>query len=278
MSKTIVGVFDDAAAANNAVRDLTAAGIPREQVGITSNEQAAEKPGFSERVIGFFESLFADESDKSQASTYTEAWRRGQVLVVAELDPSQVAQGVEILNRYGTVDLNRRSEYWKKTGFTGQYDRDAALYTKEQRERELAELGAQQTIPVVEEELAVGKHVVQRGGVRIHSYVEERPVQETIRLREELLTVDRRPVNRPVERGDATFQERTVDVVAQGEEAVAEKKARVVEEVVVNKDVAQREETVRDTVRRKDVEVEHLDAGQAKQAKKPSPTQDAPRR
>lgn len=280
MSKTIVGVFDDATAANNAVRDLTAAGIPRDQVAITSNEQAAEKPaGLSDRVVGFFESLFADETDKQQASAYTEAWRRGQYLVVAELDASQIEQAVTILNKYGTVDLNRRSEYWKKTGYTGQYDRQAALYTAEQRERELAELGAEQAIPVVQEELAVGKHVVQRGGVRIHSYIEERPVEETVRLREELLTVDRRPVNRPAERGDASFQERTVDVIAQGEEAVAEKRARVVEEVVVNKDVAQRDETVRDTVRRKDVDIEHLDASKAKAVAvvRPAPL-DAPRR
>jgi len=280
MSKTIVGVFDDAASADNAVRDLTAAGIPRDQVGITSNEQASAKPaGWSDRIVNFFESLFSDESDKQQASTYSEAWRRGQYLVVAELDGSQIEQAVQILNRYGTVDLNRRSEYWKKTGFTGQYDRNAAPYTAEQRERELAELGAQQAIPVVQEELAVGKHVVQRGGVRIHSYIEERPVEETVRLREELLTVDRRPVNRPAERGDTSFQERTVDVIAQGEEAVAEKRARVVEEVVVNKDVAQRDETVRDTVRRKDVDVEHLDASKAKPAAaRPAAPQDAPRR
>lgn len=280
MTKTIVGVFDDANAANNAIRDLTAAGIPREQVGITSNEQAADKPaGWSERIYNFFESMFSDESDKQQASTYSEAWRRGQYLVVAELDASQVDEAVAILNRYGTVDLNQRSEYWKKTGFTGQYDRSAAPYTSDQREREMAELGAQRAIPVVQEELAVGKHVVQRGGVRIHSYVEARPVEETIRLREEVLTVDRRPVNRPAERGDAAFEERTVDVIAQGEEPVAEKRARVVEEVVVAKDVAQRDETVRDTVRRKDVDVEHLDAGQAKQVKaaRPAP-QDAPRR
>lgn len=281
MSKTIVGVFDDATAANNAVRDLMTAGIPREQVGITSNEQAASKPaGWGERIYNFFESLFSDESDKQQASTYSEAWRRGQYLVVAELDASQVDQAAEILNRYGTVDLNRRSEYWKKTGYTGSYDRGAAPYTREQRERELAEMGAQKAIPVVQEELVVGKHVVQRGGVRIHSYVEERPVEEIIRLREEVLMVDRRPVNRPAERGDATFEERTVDVIAQGEEPVAEKRARVVEEVVVAKDVTQREETVRDTVRRKDVDVEHLDASQAKQTKaaRPEPTREVPRR
>ncbi|HKG13531.1 MAG TPA: DUF2382 domain-containing protein, partial [Pyrinomonadaceae bacterium] len=41
-----------------------------------------------------------------------------------------------------------------------------------------------------------------------------------------------------------------------GEEVVVDKQARVVEEVAVNKEVAERTETVRDTVRKTDVDVE----------------------
>lgn len=268
MAKTIVGVFDDAAAAQNAVRDLQTAGVPQSHVRVTSNHEATQEkekdPGFGERILGFFESLFVDESDKQHASTYSEAWRRGHILVVADVENNLAPKAVEILNRYGTVDLDRRSEHWKKTGYTGSYDRSAAPYTPEQRTRELAEYGeSSKAIPVVQEELAVGKHVVQRGGVRIHSYVEERPVEEVVRLREERVSIDRRPVNRPAERGDAAFQERTVDVTAQGEEAISEKRARVVEEVVVGKSVEEREQTVRDTVRRNDVKVEQIDGTKA---------------
>jgi Domain of unknown function (DUF2382) len=38
---------------------------------------------------------------------------------------------------------------------------------------------------------------VQRGRVRIHSRVVERPVEESVRLRDETVTVERRPVDRP---------------------------------------------------------------------------------
>lgn len=281
MAKTIVAVFDTAPAAQKAVSDLQQAGVPRDHVRITSNESAtpakSEEPGMSERVRSFFESLFADDSDRSQASTYAEAWRRGHYVVVADVNDNLSAKATEILNRSGTVDLDRRIEHWKKTGYTGQFDRSAAPYTAEQRAQEVAAYGEQKTeaIPVVQEELAVGKLVVQRGGVRIHSYTEERPVEEVVRLREERLTVERVPVNRAAERGDATFEERTVNVTAHGEEAVVEKRARVVEEVVVAKDVEQREETVRDTVRRKDVEVEHVEAKTAAPAR-PATRQDAP--
>ena len=55
--------------------------------------------------------------------------------------------------------------------------------------------------------------------------------------------------------GDA-FKERTIEVEERGEEAVVSKEARVVEEVVVRKEADQRTETVSDTVRKTEVDVE----------------------
>jgi uncharacterized protein (TIGR02271 family) len=284
MAKTIVGVFDDETSAQSAMRELQTAGVAPGHIRLTSNQEAtsakSSDPSWTDRVVGFFESLFEDESDHRHASTYAEAWRRGHFLIVADVDDRLTEKAVEIMNRHGTVDIDRRSEYWKKTGYTGTYDYNAKPYTQEQRAKELAEYSAEtKAVPVVQEELAVGKQIVQRGGVRIHSYVKERPVEELVRLREERVNVSRRPVNRPAGQADAAFQERTVDVTAQGEEVVAEKRARVVEEVVVGKEVSEREQTVRDTVRRKDVEVEQIAGENIKGGAnaRPSP-QDAPRR
>ncbi len=53
-------------------------------------------------------------------------------------------------------------------------------------------------VPVVQEELQVGKREVERGGMRIYSRVTERPIEETVRLHEEEVSVARRPVNRPL--------------------------------------------------------------------------------
>ncbi|HEX8457489.1 MAG TPA: YsnF/AvaK domain-containing protein [Pyrinomonadaceae bacterium] len=115
------------------------------------------------------------------------------------------------------------------------------------------------TIPVVEEELQVGKREVERGGVRVESRVEEKPVTEEVQLREERVHVERRPVDRPVTDADAAFREGTLEVKEHGEEAVVAKTARVVEEVVVGKQVEERTETVSDTVRRTDVDVQEVD-------------------
>jgi uncharacterized protein (TIGR02271 family) len=111
-------------------------------------------------------------------------------------------------------------------------------------------------VQVAEEQMRVGKREVGRGSVRVRSYVTERPVEEQVSLREEQVHVERRPVDRPVSAGDAVFQDKVIEASERGEEAVVDKQARVVEEIGIRKDVDTRTETVRDTVRKQEVEVE----------------------
>ena len=115
----------------------------------------------------------------------------------------------------------------------------------------------EKVIPVVEEELQVGKRAVERGGVQVNVGVNEKPVEEQVNLREERVRVERRPVDREATNADAAaFKEGTFEVREMAEQPVVNKQARVVEEVVVGKDVQERTETVRDTVRRTDVNVQ----------------------
>ena len=114
-------------------------------------------------------------------------------------------------------------------------------------------------IPVVQEELKVGKREVQRGGVRVFSRVVETPVDQSIGLREEHVSVERRPVDQPISTLDATaFKEQSIELRETAEEAVVQKSARVVEEVLVGKEVSQRQEQIHDTVRHTEVQVENL--------------------
>jgi uncharacterized protein (TIGR02271 family) len=107
-----------------------------------------------------------------------------------------------------------------------------------------------------EEQIRVGKREVGRGTVRVRSYVVETPVEEQVTLQQERVHVERRPVDRPVGTGDAVFQERVIEATERSEEAVVAKEARVVEEIGLRKEADTRTETVRDTVRRQEVEVE----------------------
>jgi len=110
-------------------------------------------------------------------------------------------------------------------------------------------------LPVVEEDIDIGKRQVETGGVRVHTKIQERPVEEQVNLREERVNVERRPVDRPVSDANAAFQEQSFEVTEMAEQPVVRKRARVIEEVVISKDVQERTETIQDTVRRQDVHV-----------------------
>ncbi len=118
-------------------------------------------------------------------------------------------------------------------------------------------VNAETAIPIVEEELVVGKRAVNQGGVRVYRRVVEVPVEESVNLREEHVTVERHAVDRAVTGTDA-FRDRTIELTETAEEAVVGKNARVVEELLVGKTSSQHTETVRDTVRKTEVEVEEI--------------------
>ena len=112
-------------------------------------------------------------------------------------------------------------------------------------------------IPVVEERLHIGKRETAHGRVRIRSYVVETPVEEQVTLHREHVEVERRPVDRPADAAaGAAFQERTIEATEVAEEAVVAKDARIKEEVVIRKTADDETRTVKDTVRRTEVEVD----------------------
>ena len=117
----------------------------------------------------------------------------------------------------------------------------------------------EQAIPVIQEELKVGKRTVQRGGVRVYQRVIETPVQEDVTLREEHVTIERHAVDQAIAPDQVpAFQEKSFELRENAEEAVVQKTARVVEEVVVGKEVSQRQEEISDTLRSTQVEVEQI--------------------
>lgn len=237
-------------------------------------------------LVGALTQVGVPEHD---AHFYAEAVRRGSALVIVRAEDNQVNDVADILSQHGAVDIDKRREFFTRGGFTV-HSPEAAPYTAEQIAREheayrahmaMGTTGAQQgrvvdearmTVPVVEESLRVGKRVVERGGIRVYAHVTEVPVQEQVTLREQRATVERHAVDRPVTAAEtAAFKDQTFEVREFGEEAVIAKESRVVEEVTVGRTVEDRTETIRDTVRRSDVEVEELDAVEEKDTQKAAP-------
>ena len=119
--------------------------------------------------------------------------------------------------------------------------------------------GDNTSIPVIEEELNVGKKEVERGGIHITSRVVENPVEKNINLREEHVSVERKPVNRRATESDFDHaHDQEIEIHEHKEVPVVNKEARVVEEVRLKKDITEHEEKIKENVRKTEVKVDEL--------------------
>jgi uncharacterized protein (TIGR02271 family) len=207
---------------------------------------------------------------EESAHVYAESVRRGNVLVATQVADDRTDAVTRIMERTGLIDIERESESWRSSGWSGfNTGDDHTMNTTSRVTEQRRPVGTERstvrdnmnddTIEVVEEDIQVGKRQVETGGVRVRSYVREVPVEEQVHLRQEHVEIERRPVDRPATTADLNnFREGTIEVRETQEEAVVAKDARVVEEIRVRKEVEDHTETVRDTVRRTEVEVEQL--------------------
>jgi uncharacterized protein (TIGR02271 family) len=278
-AKTLVGLYDTFDTAKKVVDTLVKNDFRRHDINLATHDgdgyQAdftyAEKGAATGVRHGLITQLTDQGVPEDEASLYAEGVRRGGSLVVVKSSDAQADRGLEIMDRYHPLDINERVEQWRREGWN-RFDATAAPYTDAEvkRERQYYDKGVtaakedETTIPVVEEEVTIGKRQVERGRVRIRTYTEERPVEKPVQLREERVTVDRRPVDRPATEADLSgARDETIEITETAEEPVVSKRARVVEEVTVRKDVDEHTETVRGTERRTDVEVEEEGASHA---------------
>jgi uncharacterized protein (TIGR02271 family) len=274
--RTLTAFFRDRSDAEEATRDLIAAGIAESNVrlvpGAESDNVAATDVDAGR---GFWASLGDFFFPAEDRAVYAEGLRRGGYLVTVDaVTQAQHDKAVDILDDEGTIDVDEWADSWRAEGWT------ANEYTTVERDREPLSPSAAQAasttedafaadrsgdgnvIPVVEEQLRVGKRDVNSGNVRVRSYVVETPVSQTVTLRDDNVSVERRNVDRPLTDGDAAFQDRTIEAEEHREEAVVSKDARVKEEVVLRKTEGQRTETIDDKVRHTKVEVEDGRTGQ----------------
>jgi len=246
-------------------------------------------------ISRFFKNLFGDDDDED-VNKYSKASRGKSIVTVHAMSDEEARRASDILDDSGAADVDEdANEYdYRTTGtgaapvgafnettgtsitpdlttgsttgsttgtdytdttsstnrdFTGTSDRDI-------RDRDITD----KKIPIIEENIEVGKRAVQTGGVRVRSRIVEKPVEEDLRLRTERVYVQRNPVDRPASDADFTsFKEGEIELKEHAEVPVVNKEARVVEEISLGKDVDERTETVRDTVRKTEVDVDDLE-------------------
>ena len=214
---------------------------------------------------------------EEHAQYYAEGVRRGGTLVVVRAADEMANRAADIMNNFDPVDIDKQAGIWRDNDNWTRFDETAEPLTHDRMEfnrEEIPVTGDRDmvvdrdidrtndrdlNIPIVEEELRVGKREVQRGGVRVEKDVEEIPVDEDVNLRKEEIHVERKPVDRPVtDRDMEAFKEGTYEFTEKEEEPIVDKTARVVEEVHVNKDVDVEQQHIHDTVRKTKVDIDKL--------------------
>jgi uncharacterized protein (TIGR02271 family) len=113
----------------------------------------------------------------------------------------------------------------------------------------------EEVIPLGEEVLDVSKRSVNRGTARIRRYVTETPVEKQVTLQSEKVVVERRKPVSDAATGEI-MTELSIEVTETAEVPVVAKRARVREEIVVRLERTERVETVQETVRRDEVEIQ----------------------
>jgi hypothetical protein len=95
---------------------------------------------------------------------------------------------------------------------------------------------------------------------QVRSFTREAPAEKQVSLKHEVIEIENRPCERQLSETDVEsgglFRERVFEITAMREEPVVTKLAVVREEVIVRKALKARVETIRDTVRHTEVDVE----------------------
>lgn len=234
--KTVIGLFDDRNEGMRAYTALSNEGFALADLDILTNDDQDDVP----KLASLRSNLPGPD-----AEVYLEGVRQGGTIITANVADGTATRAAEIMSNFNMVNITDRAAQFQRT--------NPNLVLSDPAHD-------QHVLEVIEEDLQVGKGEVERGRMRIYSVISEREVAQDVALRDETIRVNRRPVNRQVDIKPELFQERSFEMVEMDEIALVGKTARVVEEVVIGKEVAEKIETIKETLRRQDVEIEEVPA------------------
>ena len=169
MANAVVTVFDEYDEAQSTVNELLVAGFDKNEVRLSAEQESASANLEQDRepeagLKGFFNRLFGTD-ERDDLRVYDEAVRHGNYVVTAIAatdEKSEIAS--EVMSHHHPLDLDERSSEW-----LGSEAQESGGISAGQP---LFETDESRSIPVIEEEVKIGKREVQRGGVRIFQRVE----------------------------------------------------------------------------------------------------------
>jgi uncharacterized protein (TIGR02271 family) len=253
----IVTLFDTAQHAEAAKSNLAKAGFSTDDMSVVS---AAELPksGSALREPGLWHRLFGSDIDQHEAEVYGKAVETGGVVLTLRAADEDVPKAMGILNQHNIVDVQERAVEHGLLAEHEVVDPAPAVAAAVPAKPLTNNVSQDQVLRLAEEQLEIGKKLVEQGTTRIRRFVTEKPVEASVTLHEEHAQVVRRAITDPSYVQDIDWSDTTVEVIETAEQAVVSKSSHIAEEVVVGKTGSDHVETVKDTVRRQQVEVERV--------------------
>jgi uncharacterized protein (TIGR02271 family) len=250
----IVTLYDTAEHAEAARRDLQGAGFPLSEISVV-NSKTLGIPGEKLREPGLWHRLLGRDIQQHEAHVYGSTVESGGVILTVRVPESDVTKAMDILNGHRAVDVQNRAA---QQGLISPTSESKPAVAPRPVTAAAGAIAGEEVLSLAEEQLNVGKRMVREGTTRIRRFLTEKPVEAQVTLHEEHVQVIRRAISDPDFRRDIDWTDKTIEVTETAEEPVITKAAQVAEEVVIRKEGADHVETVRDKVRRQQIEVERV--------------------
>jgi uncharacterized protein (TIGR02271 family) len=248
----VVTLFDTAEHAEAARRNLENAGFSTTDIsivgklGLPGDASALRRPAL-------WQKLFGRDIEEHEARVYGKTVEAGGVVLTLRTPDSQLSKAMGILNQHNVVDVKTRAI---EAGWLAKEVVPEIKTTPAPVRPLTTDIGKGEVLRLAEEQLEVGKRLITEGTTRIRRFVVEKPVEAQVTLHEEHVEIVRRAVADPAFAKDIDWTDRTIEIIETIEQPVVSKSTHIAEEVVIGKKGTDRVETVKDTVRRQQVEVE----------------------
>lgn len=202
------------------------------------------------------ERLLAEQKEADDRQRKTREAARQTVDAAAETSHQVVRSAAEGVQRAATAPMSTGSMFWD--AMFGMWalpqGRSMARTSNLRASTVQSSTQEEEVIPLAEETLVVGKHTVTSGTTTVRRYVVEVPAEQQVTLYDEKVVVERRKPVTDAVTGE-TLTELTVEMIETTEVPLVAKGVKVREEVVVRRERTKRVETVRDTIRRDEIEI-----------------------
>lgn len=236
----IVAFYDRADKARQAAHALETSGFSSSDMSLMNRESLGDG---DLRSGNAWQRLFGRNISEQESAIYRRTLDSGGVALTLRTPDTEVNRAMKILDVHGPLNLREKTSTQASAIPPTPTGRTAA---------------GEEVLRLAEEQLDVSKRQVATGKSRIRRFVTEKPIQQQITLHDEHFEVARREVADPRLTKDIDWNDQTIEITETAEQAVVTKTPRVAEEVVIRRWGTDHVETIRDTVRRQQVEVERV--------------------